>query len=245
MKHILLSILFTASLATGHAAEPLKQFVPGDIWPDNNGVHINAHGGGILFHEGTYYWFGQHMVEGGAGNLAQVGVSVYSSKDLYNWKDEGIAFKVSEDPKDEIRKGCVLERPKVIYNKKTRKFVMWFHFEEDGSYNTAQCAVAVADQVTGPYKFVARMRPNAGFWPMNVPEEEKKLLSPEEQTAFAPMRFNGGPDTFRAATVRGPKGNSRRASGRDRSGVGKRAGQRPGCACWWCVATRTTRSNTA
>ena len=119
MKHILLSILFTASLATGHAAEPLKQFVPGDIWPDNNGVHINAHGGGILFHEGTYYWFGQHMVAGGAGNFAQVGVSVYSSKDLYNWKDEGIAFKVSEDPKDEIRKGCVLERPKVIYNKKT------------------------------------------------------------------------------------------------------------------------------
>ena len=199
MNQTLLGILFTAALATSHAAEPLKQFVPGEIWPDNNGVHINAHGGGILFHDSTYYWFGQHMVAGDAGNVAQVGVSVYSSKDLYNWKNDGIAFKVSEDPKDEIRKGCVLERPKVLYNKMTRMFVMWFHFEEDGSYNTAQCAVAVADKVTGPYKFVARMRPNAGFWPLNVPEEEKKLLSPEEQTAFAPMRFNGGPDTFRAS----------------------------------------------
>ncbi len=32
-------------------------FKPGEIWQDNNGVHINAHGGGVLFHEGTYYWF--------------------------------------------------------------------------------------------------------------------------------------------------------------------------------------------
>ena len=23
-------------------------FKPGEIWPDNNGVHINAHGGGML-----------------------------------------------------------------------------------------------------------------------------------------------------------------------------------------------------
>ena len=23
-------------------------FKPGEIWPDNNGMHINAHGGGML-----------------------------------------------------------------------------------------------------------------------------------------------------------------------------------------------------
>jgi beta-xylosidase len=191
------SVLFLLAAAPSNAA-PLTEFRPGEIWPDDKGVHINAHGGGILLHEGVYYWFGQHMIEAGAGNFAQVGVHVYSSKDLSNWKDEGIAFKVSQDPKDEIRKGCVLERPKVIYNAKTDKFVMWFHYEADGSYETAQCAVAVADQVTGPYRFVARMRPNAGVWPMNVPEAEKKPLSAEEQAVFAPMRFNGGPDTFRA-----------------------------------------------
>jgi hypothetical protein len=27
-------------------------FCPGAIWPDNRGLHINAHGGGILYHEG-------------------------------------------------------------------------------------------------------------------------------------------------------------------------------------------------
>ena len=35
-------------------------------------------------------------------------------------------------PQSEITKGCILERPKVIYNTKTGKFVMWFHLELKG-----------------------------------------------------------------------------------------------------------------
>ena len=75
---------------------------PGQIWPDNKGVHINAHGGGILFHGGKYYWFGEHKVEGKKGNQAMVGVHCYSSENLYDWKDEGIALKVSNDPESPI-----------------------------------------------------------------------------------------------------------------------------------------------
>ena len=48
-------------------------FRPGKLWPDNHGVHINAHGGGILFHGDTYYWFGEHKVKGEAGNLRRSG----------------------------------------------------------------------------------------------------------------------------------------------------------------------------
>lgn len=92
-------------------------FKPGEIWPDNNGVHINAHGGGMLQQGDTYYWFGEHKTEGEGGNVAQVGVHCYSSKDLYNWKDEGIALSVSDDESSPIVKGCILERPKVIFNK--------------------------------------------------------------------------------------------------------------------------------
>src|SRR3954470_20538208 len=106
-----------------------NSFRPGELWPDNNGVHINAHGGGILFHDGIYYWFGEHKIEGEAGNLAHVGVHVYSSRDLYNWNDEGIALKVTENPDSLITRGCILERPKVIFNPRTRQFVMWFHLE--------------------------------------------------------------------------------------------------------------------
>ena len=139
----------------------LSAFEPGKVWPDNTGVHINAHGGGILFHEGSYYWFGEHKIEGDAGNTAHVGVHVYASKDLYNWKDEGIALKVSDDPESDITKGSIIERPKVIYNAKTKKFVMWFHLELKGKkYSAARSGVAVAEKVTGPYTFLNSFRPD-------------------------------------------------------------------------------------
>jgi hypothetical protein len=109
-----------------------KALNPGQIWKDNNGVHINAHGGGILIYEGDYYWFGEHKIEGKAGNKAHVGVHCYSSKNLTNWKDEGIALAVHKDTTSLLVKGCIVERPKVIYNEKTNKFVMWFHHEVKG-----------------------------------------------------------------------------------------------------------------
>lgn len=139
----------------------LRRFLPGEIWPDNMGTHINSHGGGILFREGIYYWFGEHKIEGEAGNVAQVGVHVYSSEDLYNWKDQGIVLQVSDDPQSDIAKGCILERPKVIYNAKSRQFVMWFHLELKGQgYETARSGVAVSDKVTGPYLFVDSFQPD-------------------------------------------------------------------------------------
>ncbi len=154
------------AIPVGH----VKFFRPGAVWPDNNGVHINAHGGGMISvnAEGftpvvgkKTYWFGEHKIEGDAGNVAQVGVHCYSSSDLYNWKDEGIALAVSDDPESDIIKGCVLERPKVIYNKKTRKYVMWFHLElKDQGYTAARTGVAVSDKVTGPYKFIESFRPD-------------------------------------------------------------------------------------
>ncbi len=137
------------------------KFAVGEPWLDNNGVMINAHGGGMLFDGGKYYWFGEHKVEGKKGNSAWVGVHCYSSNDLYNFRDEGIVLKVSDDPDSEITAGCILERPKVIFNRKTGKYVMWFHLELKGQgYSAARSGVAVADRVTGPYTFVGSMRPN-------------------------------------------------------------------------------------
>jgi hypothetical protein len=149
-------------------AAPPPVFHPGEIWQDTNGVPINAHGGGMLFYNGTYYWFGEHKLDGPSGDVAQVGVHVYSSKDLGAWKDEGIALSVSDDPQSEITKGCILERPKVLFNKSTRKFVMWFHLELKGQgYAAARAGVAVSDSVTGPYEYVNSFRINPGVSPQN------------------------------------------------------------------------------
>ena len=174
-----------------------NSFRPGAIWPDNKGVHLNAHGGGVLFHEGVYYWFGEHKIEGEAGHRAHVGVHVYSSRDLYHWRDEGIALAVSDDPQSDFVRGCILERPKVIFNPRTRKFVMWFHLEPKGAgYSGARSGVAVTDTVTGPYQFLHSLRPNAGVWPENVSPAMKHPLSAEEMERLNQMDLEGAPRPY-------------------------------------------------
>ena len=162
-KSVILASLMigTSHLVQAAGSNELSAFEPGQIWPDNNGKHINAHGGGILFHEGVYYWYGEHKIEGDAGNVAHVGVHCYSSRDLYNWADAGIALPVSTDPSSEITDGCIIERPKVIYNAGTRKFVMWFHLEFKGQgYNTGRSGVATADRPAGPFVYINSFRPD-------------------------------------------------------------------------------------
>lgn len=159
----------------------LNAFYPGKPWPDSDGIHINAHGGGVLYYKGIYYWYGEHKIAGRLGNSAQVGVSCYSSVNLNTWKNEGIALKVNNDPNSDIQKGNVIERPKVVFNEKTKKFVMWFHLELKGQgYSAARTGVAKADKPEGPYTYIQSFRPNAGVWPLNFPEEWKKTVPGED-----------------------------------------------------------------
>jgi hypothetical protein len=164
-------------------------FTPGALWPDDRGVHINAHGGGVLFDQGVYYWFGEHKIAGEAGNAAHVGVHLYTSTDLCHWQDAGIALRVSGDPDHDLAAGCIIERPKVVRNPKTGRYVMWFHFERrgDGQYGTASSGVAVADTPAGPYTYLGCTRPNAGHWPANVrPEQQDPATIAAARACAAP-----------------------------------------------------------
>jgi beta-xylosidase len=174
MKTILSFVLLLACASLAQA-QSQGLFRPGEIWEDTEGVHINAHGGGILFHKGKYYWFGEHKTEGRNGNRAMVGVSCYSSEDLINWKREGVALEVAaEGSGSDIEKGSIIERPKVIYNEKTKKFVMWFHLElKSQGYNAARTALATSDSPTGPYIYQKSLRPNPETWPINFEESWK------------------------------------------------------------------------
>jgi len=168
----ILTVIFLLPLYNSNAAINPGSFRPGEIWEDDRGQHINAHGGGILFHEGKYYWFGEHKSE--KSNSALAGVTCYSSADLYNWKNEGIALPVSEDPESPITKGCTIERPKVIFNSGTGQFVMYFHLELKGKgYEAAHVGIAVAEKVTGPYKFIKNGRVNPGKWPLNMSPDQR------------------------------------------------------------------------
>ncbi len=153
------SLLCLTTLRVGRAQDvPKRQtsFKPGEVWLDTKGEVINAHGGGLLFDKGTYYWFGEKR-----GKSASEGVNVYSSKDLYNWKMEGLALAKSTDTTSEIATPGLMERPKVIYNPRTKQYVMWFHLELPGQgYKAARAGVAVSKNVTGPYTYVKSFRPN-------------------------------------------------------------------------------------
>ncbi len=140
-------------------------FLPGQgTWLDTDGHAIQAHGGGMLYHEGIYYWYGENK-DGPTlnGNRVDViGISCYSSRDLYRWKFEGLALKaVPDDPKHDLHPSRVCERPKVIFNDKTRKFVMWVHID-DAKYQYARTGVAVSDTPVGPFRYVESFRPNGG-----------------------------------------------------------------------------------
>ncbi len=178
---ILLSGAFSAIAAT--VSEPFT-IRPGAVWADTSGKSINAHGGGILHHGGIYYWYGE-IKQGktytpecnkswGGTRVDVVGVSCYSSKDLVHWENRGIALAaVPGDPAHDLHPLKVVERPKVVFNKKTGKFVMWFH-ADSMDYSAAKCGVAVSDKPEGPYHYLGGFRPNAGHWPVNVTDEDKK-----------------------------------------------------------------------
>ena len=69
----------------------LKSFTPGKVWTDEQGFRIQAHGGCIFYENGTYYWYGENKEKTLPGTrIWHYGVKMYSSKDLYNWKDEGM-----------------------------------------------------------------------------------------------------------------------------------------------------------
>jgi len=159
MRFLLFSLLSLTILLPAQAQDASKRqtnFKPGEVWYDTKGDVINAHGGGLLFDKGTYYWFGEKR-----GKSASEGVNVYSSKDLYNWKMEGLALAKSTDTTSEIATHGLMERPKVIYNPRTKQYVMWFHLELPGQgYKAARAGVAVSKNVTGPYTYVKSFRPN-------------------------------------------------------------------------------------
>ena len=186
MKYTIWSVVVLFLFLNLNCNAQLNSFNPGEIWKDNTGKHINAHGGGILKKGDTYYWYGEHKIVGDAGNRAEVGVHCYSSTDLYNWKDEGIALKVNTtDPNHDIAKGSILERPKVIFNAKTNKYVMWFHLElKSMGYDAARSGVAIADKASGPFTFVKSMRLNAGHWPVNVHSFHKTIATDQLKSNY-------------------------------------------------------------
>ena len=189
LKRILIFCVWGLVMAASVGAQSLERITPGKEWPDRKGEHINAHGGGLLFHEGKYYWYGENRPA--RGFTTEVGVEGYSSSDLMNWEDEGVALAVSEEAGHDIERGCIMERPKVVRNPKTGKFVMLFHLELKGKgYAAARVGFAESDSPVGPFRFIRSLRPNAGKWPTDFSRRDirkaKKLKEADYKEWWTP-----------------------------------------------------------
>jgi hypothetical protein len=95
VKYVEVNLKSYLDLAAKRAnGDTYDRFVPKILWADNLGNHLQAHGGGLLWDpESQKYWFyGEDRTSSNGGG--QPGVHAYSSEDLYNWKDEGVAMPV-------------------------------------------------------------------------------------------------------------------------------------------------------
>lgn len=128
------------------------EFRPGEVWRDTEGNPIQAHGGGVLARGNIFYWYGEDRTPGGRGAVA-----CYSSTNLLDWKREGVVLSRETLPRVDGR-GTFVERPKVIFNPRTGKYVMWSHLEQR-AYRYARAGIAVSDSPTGPFTFLHAIRP--------------------------------------------------------------------------------------
>jgi hypothetical protein len=128
--------------------------VPGVEWRDTDGAPIEAHGGGVLRVGRRYYWYGENHRLGG-GN--KTGISAYSSTDLLHWKNEGVVLPKDSLP-ERFRDRGVAERPKVIYDRRAKRYVMWMHLDAN-RYADASAGVAVSASPNGPFRVVRIFRP--------------------------------------------------------------------------------------
>lgn len=133
------------------------QVIPGGTWTASNGAHLNAHGAGVIKVNNTFYLIGEDKSEGSAF----LNVNCYSSTDLVQWTYIGALL--SRGTSGDLGPSRIIERPKVIYNDKTGKYVMWMHVDSS-NYGDAKVGVATGDSVCGKYCELQRVPVGCGWW---------------------------------------------------------------------------------
>lgn len=135
----------------------------GILWKDISGSPIHAHGGYIISHGEYFYWYGEDRRE-------NYYISCYRSKNLTDWEFRNHVLTTQSRTQEyrvrtkiqlisEDGRKINLERPKVLYNEKIKKFVMWVHFENGVNYYDAAVAIATCDTPDGDFVYHGHFNP--------------------------------------------------------------------------------------
>ncbi|KAJ9148534.1 Glycoside hydrolase family 43 protein [Pleurostoma richardsiae] len=165
-----LLVFLASNAAIVHAS---LQIVPGATWAASNGEHLQAHGAGVIQVNGTFHLIGEDKSAGGS---AFQGVNCYSSADLVRWQYEGALLSRAAEASD-LGPSRVIERPKVLYNERTGKYVMWMHIDSS-SYGEAKVGVATGDSVCGKYTYIR------SFQPLGFQSRDMGLFKDDDGTAY-------------------------------------------------------------
>jgi len=153
--------------------------IPGQPWLDTEGKRIQAHGGSIITVGDTFYWYGENKeyTKPGSG-IWHWGVRCYASKDLYNWEDQGVIIPPNEeDESSPLHPSQFMDRPHIIFNQQTGKFVCWIKIMQKNG--TQASTVLTADHILGPYEIV-----RTGLRPLNMSAGDFDLVVSSDGKAY-------------------------------------------------------------
>ena len=179
-----------AGIATSHAAtrendrhQPTEATSPkaatekwttihnGQIWLTAEGDTVQAHAPGFLQVGNVWYMVGEDRT-----NSWRPDVNLYSSTDLQHWKFEKKIIQNGVTDK-ELGRSRMIERAKLMYNKKTKKYVVWCHWEAS-NYGASEAACFICDSVNGSYQLVWSGRP------LNVKSRDCNVFVDNDGTAY-------------------------------------------------------------
>ncbi len=155
LRNLIIAVVATFLLTPTAILAKSKNYVTitnGELWIDTDGNIVQAHGGNILQVGKRWYLIGEDR-----SNSWNPDVNLYSSKDLKTWRFEGKVLE-NEVTHPDLGRTRMIERPKLMYNKKTKKYVIWCHWEAR-NYSASEAGVFESDKITGPYHTVWTGRP--------------------------------------------------------------------------------------
>jgi hypothetical protein len=132
----------------------------GIIFMDTDGKPVNAHGGGIIKVGDTFYMHGEYFPPATTTDNNFHGFSMYSSKDLATWKNEGIILP--QQASGELGPNRKGERPHVIKCPATGEFVLYAHAADVTYQADKEVVYATSATVNGQYSYKGPLKNASG-----------------------------------------------------------------------------------
>ncbi|OWZ14616.1 Carbohydrate-binding protein [Phytophthora megakarya] len=132
------------------------------------------------------YWYSEVF----NSTTGRGGIGACSSVDYNEWRNEGIMlhFMNLTDPFGDRREdngGLLADRPKVIFNRATKRFVMWMHVDSASMTNSMGLTGAASSKYpNGPFDFIHSLYPDAA--PLEAPGGQSVNETHDQTVAIIP-----------------------------------------------------------